>query len=55
MTEKFIVGLGHTVHTVHYIRMEFLNNLDNIGIKRRRILRRFQNYKLTLVTKCTLK
>jgi hypothetical protein len=29
------------------------HNVGLMGIKRRRILRRFQKYKLTLVTKCT--
>jgi hypothetical protein len=30
----------------------FFLNMDFMGIKRRRILHRFQKYKLTLVTKC---
>jgi hypothetical protein len=30
----------------------FLHNMDFMGFKRRRILCRFQKYKLTLVTKC---
>jgi hypothetical protein len=31
------------------------HNMDFMGIKRRRILQRFQTWKLTLVTKCILK
>jgi hypothetical protein len=33
----------------------FFHNIDFMGIKRCGILRRFQKYKLTLVTKCTKK
>jgi hypothetical protein len=34
-------------------KMIFFHNIGFMGIKRRRILRRFQKYKLVLVTKCT--
>jgi hypothetical protein len=40
-SDRFIIGLGYTV--------------QYMGIKRCRTLRRFQKYKLTLVTKCTKK
>jgi hypothetical protein len=42
---------------IHYIRAQKIcfHNVDNMGVKRCRILRRFQKCKLTLVTKCTLK
>jgi hypothetical protein len=33
----------------------FIHNMGFMGIKRDRILRRFQKYKLTLVAKCTQK
>jgi hypothetical protein len=44
---------------MHYIHRGpknfFFHNMDFMGIKRCRILRIFQKYKLTLVTKCTKK
>jgi hypothetical protein len=44
----FLVGLGHTtVPGTLNKGGNFFNNLDNMGIKRRRILHRFQKYKLT--------
>jgi hypothetical protein len=43
-----------TFRVMQYIRGQkfFFHNVGLMGIKRRRILRRFQKYKLTLVTKC---
>jgi hypothetical protein len=41
--------LGHALYRGQKI---FFHNMDFIGIERRRILLRFQKYKLTLVTKC---
>jgi hypothetical protein len=42
--------LGHALYRGQKI---FFHNVGLMGIKRLRILRRFQKYKLTLVTKCT--
>jgi hypothetical protein len=48
-----------TFWVIHYwyIRVQnfFFHIVDLMGIKRRRILRRFQKYKLTLGTNCTKK
>jgi hypothetical protein len=48
-------SLVKTFWVMHYIEVQncILHNMDFMGIKRRRILRSFQKYKLTLVTKCT--
>jgi hypothetical protein len=51
-SELFIIGhdfLGHSL----YKDPIFFHNMDFMDTKRRRILRRFQKYKLNLVTKCT--
>jgi hypothetical protein len=40
--------------TIQYKGLKFFfHNMDFMGIKRRRMLRRFLKYKLTLVTQCT--
>jgi hypothetical protein len=36
-----------------WVKNDFFRNIGFMGIKRRRILCRFQKYKLVLVTKCT--
>jgi uncharacterized protein YktA (UPF0223 family) len=50
-------SLVTTFWVMHYIKVQnfFNQNVDFMGIKRRRLLRSFQKYKLTLVTKCTYK
>jgi hypothetical protein len=50
-------SLVKTFWVMHYIEVQnfVFHNIDFMGIKRCRILRRFQKYKLTLVTKCTQK
>jgi hypothetical protein len=53
LSNRFSIGLGHTEQYTIKGWKFFFNNLDNMGIKRCRILRRFQKYKLTIVTKCT--
>jgi hypothetical protein len=53
--EKMTKNLfDHTVYsTLHIYRWNFfVYNLKTMGIKRRRILRRFKKNKLTFVTKC---
>jgi hypothetical protein len=47
------VGQNILGHAVYRGPKFFFHNMDFMGIKRCRILRRFQKYKLTLVTKCT--
>jgi hypothetical protein len=42
--------LGHALYKGPKL---FSYNMDFMDIKRRRVLHRFQKYKLTLVTKCT--
>jgi hypothetical protein len=51
--DRFIVGQNVLGHALYRGPKFFSHNMDFMGIKRRRILRRFQKYKLTLVTKCT--
>jgi hypothetical protein len=47
-------SLVKTFWVMHYIEVpHFFHNMDFMGIKRCRILCRFQKYKLALVTKCT--
>jgi hypothetical protein len=47
-------SLVKTFWVMHYIEFKiFFQNMDFMGIKRRRIARRFQKCNLTLVTKCT--
>jgi hypothetical protein len=45
-----------TFWVTHYVEVQnfFSHNMDFMVIRRRRILHRFQKYKLNLVTKCTL-
>jgi hypothetical protein len=54
LTSSYLVM---TFWVMHYIRLQhfFFYNMNFMGIQRRRILHRFQKYKRTLVTKCTLK
>jgi hypothetical protein len=48
-------SLVKTFWVMHYIEVQklFFHNMGFMGIKRCRILRRFQKYKLVLKTKCT--
>jgi hypothetical protein len=47
-------SLVKTFWVMHYKEVKFFfHNMDFMGIKRCRILCRFQKYKLTLVPKCT--
>jgi hypothetical protein len=58
-TKKSFLGQSTSIAEViafwvmHYRVQHFFHNVGLMGIKRHRILRRFQKYKLTLVTKCT--
>jgi hypothetical protein len=54
-TDRFTIGHNFLGHALYFIRIQnfFFTIGDCIGIKSRRILRRFQKHKLTFVTKCT--
>jgi hypothetical protein len=56
-SDRFIIAhdfLGHVLYTGKGPNF-FIYNMDFMGIKRHRILRRFQKYKFTSATKCTYK
>jgi hypothetical protein len=52
-SDLFIIGPDSLGHSLYKGQKIFVHNFDFLGIKRRRILRRNQKYKLTLVTKYT--
>jgi hypothetical protein len=52
-SHRFIIGRNFLGHALYKSPNFFIHNMDFMGIKRRRIWRRFQKYKLALVTKCT--
>jgi hypothetical protein len=54
-SDHFSIGLYTFWGQYIILGRKLFLNLDCMGIKRRRILRWFQKYKLTSVTKCTYK
>jgi hypothetical protein len=52
-TDHFTIGHDFLGHALYKGPKFFIHNMDFMGIKRYRILRRFQKYKLTLGKKCT--
>jgi hypothetical protein len=52
-SNRFIIGHDFLGHALYKGPKFVFHNMDFMGTKRCRILRRFQKYKLTLVTKCT--